>query len=273
MNSHFLENKQLKLFLILAGIFITNALIAEFIGVKIFSLEKTLGIEPFSFSLLGEEGLAFNLSAGVLLWPVVFILTDVINEYYGMRGVKFLSYLAVALIAYGFLMLYFAIGLEPADFWITSHVPLMDASDPNSAAEIADIKSKVGDYNYAYRLVFGQGMWIIVGSIVAFLVGQIVDVAVFHRIKKTTGEKMIWLRATGSTIVSQFIDSFVVLFIAFYLPDVFTLPQVIALGLVAFCYKFLVAILITPLIYLMHNVIDSYLGLEIAEKMKKEAAL
>ena len=277
MNYHFLENKQLKLFLILAGIFITNALIAEFIGVKIFSLEKTIGIEPYSFTLLGEEGLAFNLSAGVLLWPVVFILTDVINEYYGMRGVRFLSFMAVALIGYGFFMLYMAIGLEPADFWPTSHIPVVSESDTfemqkATMEQAADIQAKVGDYNYAYRLVFGQGMWIIIGSLVAFLVGQIVDVFVFHRIKKVTGERKIWLRATGSTIVSQFIDSFVVLFIAFYLGAGWTMATVIALGLVAFCYKFFVAILITPIIYLAHTLIDNYLGVEIAEKMKKEAS-
>jgi len=273
MTSHFLHNKQLKLFLILAGIFITNALIAEFIGVKIFSLEKTIGIAPFNFSLFGEEGLAFNLSAGVLLWPVVFILTDVINEYYGMRGVRFLSFLAVGLIAYGFLMLYFAIGLEPADFWPTSHLPILDSTDPDSIQNFNQIQDKVGDYNYAYRLVFGQGMWIIVGSLVAFLIGQIVDVAVFHRIKRATGGDKIWLRATGSTIASQFIDSFVVLFIAFYIGAGWSIATVIALGLVAFCYKFFVAILITPIIYLAHHWIDEYLGAEIAEDMKTKAAL
>jgi len=273
MNAHFLENKVLKLFLLLAGIFITNALIAEFIGVKIFSLELTLGLEPFSFSLLGEENLSFNLTAGVLLWPVVFLLTDVINEYYGMRGVRFLSYMAVGLIAYGFLMLYFAIGLEPADFWPTSHIPILDPTKPNSATEIAVIKSKVGDYNYAYRLVFGQGMWIIIGSLVAFLIGQIVDVAVFHRIKKATGASKVWLRATGSTIVSQLIDSFVVLFIAFYIGAGWSLATVVAIALVNFVYKFLVAVILTPVIYLAHNLIDNYLGLEIAEKMKREASL
>lgn len=277
MNSHFLANKQLKLFLILAGIFISNALIAEFIGVKIFSLEKTLGIAPFSFSLLGEEGLAFNLTAGVLLWPVVFLLTDVINEYYGMRGVRFLSYLAVALIAYGFLMLYFAIGLEPADFWPTSHIPVVDTNDSlaiqqATLAQAAEAQSKVGDYNYAFRLIFGQGMWIIVGSLVAFLIGQIVDVFVFHEIKKKTGGKMVWLRATGSTIVSQLVDSFVVLFIAFYIGAGWSIGTVLAISLVNFCYKFFVAVLLTPLIYLSHSIIDRYLGVEIAEKLKIEAS-
>jgi len=277
MKSHFLDNKQLKLFVILAGIFISNALIAEFIGVKIFSLEKTLGLEPFSFSLLGEEGLAFNLTAGVLLWPVVFLLTDVINEYYGMRGVRFLSYLTAGLIAYGFLMLYFAIGLEPADFWPSSHIPVVDpktsaAVQAETVQKAAEIQSKMGDYNFGFSLIFGQGMWIIVGSLIAFLIGQIVDVFVFHKIKERTGGKMIWLRATGSTIISQLVDSFVVLFIAFYIGAGWSIATVLAICLVNFCYKFFVAVLLTPLIYLSHSIIDRYLGVEIAEKMKIEAS-
>ena len=83
---------------------------------------------------------------------------------------------------------------------------------------------------------------------------------------------MIWLRATGSTLVSQFIDSFVVLFIAFYLGAGWSMATVVALGLVAYSYKFLVAILMTPVIYLAHYLIDSYLGEELARKMKLEAA-
>ena len=83
-----LSDKKLRLFLVLGGFFITNALVAEFVGVKIFSLEETFGFTPFDWTILGVEGLGFNLTAGVVLWPVVFIMTDVINEYFGHRGVK-----------------------------------------------------------------------------------------------------------------------------------------------------------------------------------------
>jgi len=263
-----LKDKRQKLFLILAGIFITNALIAEFIGVKIFSVEKSLGFSSLDFSLLGIDHMAFNMSAGVLLWPVVFVLTDVINEYFGKKGVRFLSYMAVALILYAFVMIYVAIKLDPADFWITSHIAA-DLSEVEQAA----LKSQVGDYNYAFRIVFGQGLWIIIGSMVAFLMGQILDVMVFHRIKKWTGEKKVWLRATGSTLFSQFIDSFVVLFIAFYIGAGWSLELFLAVGLVNYSYKFLMAILLTPLIYLAHYLIDNYLGKELADKMKMEAAM
>lgn len=261
-----LKDKQARLFLFLGGFFIANALIAEFIGVKIFSLEKTFGMRPIALAFFGQEGLSFNLTAGVLLWPIVFVMTDVINEYYGKRGVRLLSFMAVGLILYAFFMFFLAIRLVPADFWPTSHIL------PSMSSELQEsIRSKVSDYNFAFRLVYGQGLWIIIGSLIAFLVGQVLDVLVFHRIKKTTGERMIWLRATGSTLVSQFVDSFVVLFVAFYLGAGWSLKLVFAIGLVNYIYKFFMAVLLTPLIYIAHDIIEKYLGEELATKLKTEA--
>lgn len=254
-------NKAFRLFLLLAGFFITNALVAEFVGVKIFSFEKTLGIEPFSFSFFGVENLGFNLTAGVVLWPVVFIMTDVINEYFGMKSVRILSYLTIGLIIYAFIMIYFSIGLEPSDWW-----------QFESGKMNADASVHIEDMDLSFNKIMGQGLWIIGGSMVAFLIGQIVDVAIFHRIKKWTGERMIWLRATGSTLISQLIDSYVVLIIAFYIGADWDLSMVIAIGTVNLMYKFIVAVLLTPVIYLAHSIIDKYLGKELSDKMKAEAA-
>ena len=264
-----LSSKTTRLFIVLGGFFIANAIIAEFMGVKIFSLERSLGFHPVNITLLGQSGLSFNLSAGVLLWPVVFVMTDIINEYFGVKGVRFLSFLAVGLITYAFIMYAFAMRLPPADFWPTSHLDNEALTGPQREL----LRSKVGDYNYAYQLVFGQGLWIIIGSLVAFLIGQMVDVLVFHRIKVITGEKSIWLRATGSTLISQFIDSFVVLFIAFYWGANWKLSTVLALGMVNYSYKFIMAIVLTPVIYLLHGWIERYLGEELATKLKTRAAM
>ena len=168
-----LQDKSTRLFIFLGGFFISNAIIAEFIGVKIFAFEGTFGLQPLNWNLFGQVG-SLNFTAGVLLWPVVFIMTDVINEYFGTKGVRLLSYLAVGLIAYAFLMVYAAITLAPADWWV----------GVNSENGVPDMQA-------AFASIFGQGMWIIVGSLVAFLVGQLTDVFVFHRIKKMTGEKYI----------------------------------------------------------------------------------
>ncbi|MEO5564897.1 MAG: queuosine precursor transporter, partial [Chitinophagaceae bacterium] len=194
-----IRHKPTRLFIILSGFFIANALIAELMGVKLFSLESTLGISPIQLNIFGND-FSFNLTAGVLLWPVVFIMTDIINEYYGVTGVRFLSFMAIGLISYAFIMFQGAIHLTPAGFWVGNYA-----------------QQGVPDADKAYRAIFGQSSWIIVGSLFAFMVGQVLDVFIFHKIKKLTGEKQIWLRSTGSTVVSQFVDSFVVLFIAFYI--------------------------------------------------------
>lgn len=257
-----ISHKSTRLFLILAGFFIANALIAEIIGVKIFSLEKTLGFSPLGITLFGQT-LDVNLTAGVLLWPVVFIMTDIINEYYGMRGVRFLSWLTAGLIAFAFLIFQGAMWLTSADFFLTSKTG-----------------SNVPNMQDAYRAVLGQGGFIIIGSLTAFILGQLIDVFIFHKIKKATGEKNIWMRATGSTLVSQFIDSFVVLFIAFYVGTrvnqqgndfVWPFGLFIAVGVVNYIYKFIVAILMTPVIYWVHHRIESYLGPELATQMKQSA--
>jgi uncharacterized integral membrane protein (TIGR00697 family) len=260
MIKQILSDKSTKLFLILSGFFIANAMIAEFIGVKIFSLEDTIGIKRLELPLFGSN-FSFHLTAGVLLWPVVFIMTDIINEYYGSKGVKFLSYLTVTLIAYSFLMFSGAIGLKPSEYFT--------------------IGNGIDNADNAFKGIFGQGLWIIIGSMVAFLIGQVLDVFVFHRIKRVTGEKSIWLRATGSTLISQLVDSFVVLFIAFYIGrrlqegqgDAWSLKQILVTGTGNYIYKFIVAIVLTPLIYLIHGVIERYLGHEKAAEMKKAAML
>lgn len=260
MSSTLLSSKPTRLFIILGGFFIANALLAEFLGIKIFSLEKLLGLAPLSMNIFGVEDLGFNLTAGVLLWPVVFVMTDIINEYFGRKGVRFLSWLVVGLILYAFLMAYLAIQTPPNGWW-------------QSISGMRDTPGEsLPDMNLAYRRIFGQGLWIIAGSVIAFLIGQLIDVIVFHRIRKMTGEDKIWLRATGSTLVSQFIDSFIVLIIAFYIGADWDLVRVLAIGIVNYMYKFTMAILLTPAIYLVHHRIDRYLGPTLAAEMKQQAA-
>lgn len=237
--------KKQNLFFILFGFFLTTALLAELIGVKIFSLEKILGIEPLSISLLGFDNLSLNLSAGVILWPIVFIISDIINEYFGKYGVMKISYTTAVFILFGFGIVYLATQLPPADFWI----------EINNK----DVNGNNFNINYAFQLLFGQGLGIIIGSLVAFLLGQLIDAMVFQKIKILTGPNFIWLRATGSTVISQLIDSFVVLFIAFHLFGKWDLKLVFAVGIINFCYKTTIAILMIPVLYLIHFSIDRYL--------------
>lgn len=254
MIQNILKDKPTKLFITITAFFVANALIAECIGGKIFSLEKLLGLEPAKLTLFGQPNLSFNLSCGVLLWPLEFIITDIVNEYYGPRAVRRISYIAVALISYAFCTFYMAINFPPADFWISS-----------------GSENRIPNMNDAFTSIFGQGMWIIVASIIAFLVSQIVDVTIFHKIKKVTGEKKVWLRTTGSTVISQLADSFIVVFIAFKIGRGWTWSTVLSISLLGYSYKFLIAVILTPVLYIVEKRIENYVGADAARQMKLSA--
>lgn len=210
------QTKKDTVYVVLAGIFITNAVTAELIGGKL--------IDVFGIPM----------SIGILPWPIVFITTDLINEYFGEKGVRRLSYITACLITYCFFILFFAMR-------IPAHPDIPGVTDAQFSA------------------VFGQSQWIIVGSITAFLVSQLIDVTLFHFVKNKTGGKMLWLRSTGSTVISQFFDSFIVLGIAFYLTGKMTTEQYIQSGLAGYLVKLSIAVLLTPLIYLAHSLIDKYI--------------
>lgn len=250
------EHKKQRLFLFLCGLFLTNALIAEIVGSKIFSVESLLGISPVQIPIGGQR-FDFNMTAGVVNWPVVFITSDIINEYFGRRGVKRISFLTAGFIVYMFGVIYIATILPPAQFWMEVNA----ADDAGNAFNI----------NEAFSRIFRQGMGIMVGSITAFLLGQLLDISVFSWLRKVTGGKYIWLRATGSTMFSQLVDSFLVIGIAFYIFGDWSLKQVFSVSTVNYLYKGAVAILLTPLLYIAHYLIDSYLGRENAERMIREA--
>lgn len=245
MNQKPFLNKRTNLFLILSGIFITNALIAEFGGVKIFSFEALLGLSPAHINLFGSP-LDFNMSVGVLIWPLVFILSDIINEYFGKQGVRRISFFTAILIAYCFIIILAWTKMPPADFWLKING--------------LDNQGRPFDINYAYLTIFRQGLGIIIGSLTAFLVSQLIDAYTFHWFKGITGHKYLWLRATGSTVISQLFDSFIILTIAFYVFGNWTVEQVFKVGVVQYSYKVLLAILLTPVVYLVHYIIDRYLG-------------
>jgi queuosine precursor transporter len=250
-----ISSRPTRLFMLLTAFFVGNAIVAEFVGVKIFALEPTIGLPAFGWNLFGQSG-SLSFTAGVLIWPIVFIMTDVINEYFGRGGVRFISFAAAGMITYAFLFAYAAIHLAPAEWWIR-----------------VNAERGVPDMQAAYGTVFGQGLWTIGGSLTAFLVGQVIDVAIFHRIRQATGERWIWLRATASTAVSQLLDSFVVLYIAFVLgPQQWPLSLFLAVGTVNYCYKMVMAVALSPLIYVARSQIERYLGPIEAGRLKAEAA-
>ena len=215
-------------YLALAGFFVTNAILGEVTGGKLFTFGP------------------FTMSIGVIPWPVVFITTDLINEYFGRDGVRRLTYTTIGLIAYAFVILYLSIQVPAASF-----SPVTDTQ---------------------FRAVFGQSLWIIVGSIIAFGISQLVDVGVFWLVRHKTGGKHLWMRATGSTLVSQLIDSIVIIGIAFWLPGKIKTEEFFTVAAANYSYKMLIAVAVTPLLYIGHSIIDRYLGIEESHRLIERSA-
>jgi uncharacterized integral membrane protein (TIGR00697 family) len=236
-------SRKQKLFIFLFGLFLTNAIVAEIIGVKIVSIEMSLGLSPLHYLTPWGDYWDLNQTAGALNWPIVFITSDIINDYFGKKGVRFISVTTAVFIAFSFLVIYASTRLVPADFWV----------EVNKGVDNFNI-------NTAFSRIFRQGLGIILGSLSAFLVSQLLDALVFEKIKARTGKKHIWLRATGSTLISQLVDSVLVIGIAFYLFGNWSLSQWMNVSLNNYLYKFVVAILFTPLLYAAHYLIEKYLA-------------
>jgi uncharacterized integral membrane protein (TIGR00697 family) len=203
-----LNSKKQIIFTIFAGIFITSAIVAELISAK--SVPTPLS----------------PIIAGIIPWPIVFLLTDVMNEYFGKKTVKRLSYITAGLIAFCFLLVFIAVEMP---------------TDANSYLSDSE-----------FRKAFGGSLPIMVGSITAFLVSQLVDVQLFGIFNKLTNGRMIWLRSTGSTVISQLIDGFIVLFIGFWLPGVYSFQEILVFWISGYSVKLIIAVLLTPFVYLMH---------------------
>jgi uncharacterized integral membrane protein (TIGR00697 family) len=223
-------------FAVLGAFFLTNAIMAEMVGGKV------IYIGPESWSMFGARPAA---TVGVFMWPVVFVTTDLINEYFGKRGVRRITLLTAGMIAYAFVLL-----------WITSMPP--------AAPFGVDDKS--------FKNVFGQSQWIIVGSLTAFLLSQLVDVVVFHWLRRRSGPRMLWLRSTGSTVVSQVIDSIVVIWIGLALPKHWTAMEFVQVAIPNYLIKLVIALAMTPVIYLVHSWVERYLGHSYAQELAEAAA-
>lgn len=238
-----LHSKRTRLLLILSAIFISSAITAELISSKLFQVHLNFG-----FIHLGS----YVTIIGIIPWPVVFLTTDIVNEFFGRKVVRWLSVLTCFMIAYAFLIVFIA--MQPAAFTGSAEQPIPGV--PTDAT---------------FNLVFGQSLFIIIGSITAFLVSQLIDSLLFWFIRERTGGKMIWLRSTGSTLVSQLADSFIVLYIGFVITGRLTYEQLITIGFTNYVLKLLIAVALTPLVYLFHFIVKRYLGADAYEQIKHSA--
>jgi uncharacterized integral membrane protein (TIGR00697 family) len=198
------DRKQ-HLYLWLAAIFITALIVGDIIGGRFFHVA------------------GHNLSAGMLLFPLTFVLTDVVNEFYGAIGAKRLTFLGLGMAGFTFLMINIVLALPP---------------------------SRVGLPAETAATVLGNSRRLYVASLSAYLIGQLSDITIFGIFRRITGHRMIWLRATGSTLVSQALDTIVVNFVLLIGKE--SMGSILNIIRDSYVVKIVVAIGLTPLIYAAH---------------------
>lgn len=239
MRQAYVLSRPQKLFVVCAAVFLTALVVAEATASKFFTAFEL----PFAINILGQEFTSVIMTAGVIAFPITFIVTDLMNEYFGKKGIKFVTLVGMVMIIFEFALLQIAMAVPTSSI---SPVP-----------------------DEAFNVVFGASGRIIFGSLVAYGIGQFADITIFHWLRKRTNGKHLWLRATGSTFGSQFLDTFIVLLVAF--AGQLSFQEIIAITLFNYGYKFIIAIVITPVIYAAHWVMDRYLGAEMASELIAQA--
>lgn len=223
------------LYLWLAALYITSLVLANIIGVKLFRF-------PLDLGPLGS--LSVEHTMGMLPFPITFLLTDLINEYYGKRGARRVVYISLAMAAFAWMLI-----------WISRKAPTLEGIPGTATAA-------------SFENVFGAASLMYIASLVAFLCGALLDILLFGVFKRLTKGKMVWLRATGSTVISQLFDSFVVTSVFFlFIPMLLgnepaKVGWVLGTALTGYILKFVLAVLVTPFIYLGRWMIRQWVGLK-----------
>jgi hypothetical protein len=211
-----------KVFFVLGATFVTCLVVADIIG----------GAKLVEVGSLGDWPIRF--SVGMLAFPVTFVLTDLLNDYFGPRATRFLTLVGLAMLCVVFPVLLAASALPAA---------------PNTMFP-----------EEWFNQIFGSSLRVIIASLTAYIVGQFLDIWVFGVFKRLSKGRFLWLRATGSTIVSQAVDTIIVAFVLFG----GSLPAADIWNIIANSYviKFVIAVAMTPVLYLAHAVLHRVLHLK-----------
>jgi uncharacterized integral membrane protein (TIGR00697 family) len=219
-------DKRVRLFVVLAAAFCTALVVADIIGVKLFEVH------------LGP--LVAVMSVAMIAFPVTFVLTDLLHEFYGRKAARFVTWLGLGMALFTFATIHIASDIGWA--------PVTRAPDYRGTVETA------------FNNVFGGSQRILIASMVAYVAGQLTDIAVFHLLKRLSHNRWLWLRATGSTVVSQLIDTVMFQLVSW----VSVLPAGVLLNIILTSYavKLLVAVGLTPIIYAAHALVERLLGMK-----------
>jgi uncharacterized integral membrane protein (TIGR00697 family) len=214
-----------RLFLVLAGVFTTCLVVGDLIGGKLIEVPMPAWTAV--------------ITVGMIPFPVTFLLTDLLNEFYGKRAARFVTYLAFGCAVLTYLFL-----------WIGGAIPI---------AGFTRSEDWTGVTEQAFANVFLGSQRMITASLSAYMVSQLVDIFVFHALKRLTGGKLLWLRATGSTLISQAIDTVAINLIAW--TGILGTDQIVKVILSSYGVKVAIAIGLTPLIYMGHAAMERWLSI------------
>ena len=238
---------------VLCALFVGFFVAAEVLGGKLFRF-TLFGLGPDDIGL--GDGQEFAATAGILAFPLTFVMTDIVNEYFGRPIVRLFTWIAIAV----------NLLLQPV-IRAAIAVPAISFTPGISDA----------DMQRGFQIAFGQTTSIVFASLCAFAIAQWLDALVFTRLRHLTGGKYLWLRAQGSTIVSQMIDTIAVIYLAFVVipkltgGQAWSISNAFSVSVTNYVYKFVIAVGSTPVLYFVHAAVDRYLGKETAEALVHHA--
>jgi uncharacterized integral membrane protein (TIGR00697 family) len=207
-----MDRKQ-RLFVWIAGLFVSALIAGDLIGGKFF---RVAGLD---------------LSVGMIPFPLTFVLTDIVNEFYGTEGARRITFLGLGMAIFVFTVINVALALP-----VSPESPMSQE---------------------LFARAFGWSSRLYVASLVAYVVGQLLDIWIFQLFLRITGHKFLWLRATGSTVFSQAIDTLVVNFVL--LSGKRPVEFILTVARNGYAVKLLIAVSMTPLIYLGRGLFLRYL--------------
>ncbi len=215
-----------KLFLALSALFVTSLVVGDIIGGKL------MGVPLF--------GATHFLSVGFIPFPITFLLTDLLNEFYGKQAARTVTWVGFGMAVFTLVVLTVAVAVPWHPETLT---PEWKGLTPAP-----------------YDAVFASGRQILVASMTAYVVAQLIDIAVFTRIKALTRGRFLWLRATGSTVISQLVDTVIIQSLVW--SGNLSIPKLTNLVIASWVGKVLIALLLTPLIYAGHAIVERVLKIE-----------
>ena len=246
-----LHARRERVFLVLSGLFLGTLAMLNILGISRF-------IKLGELTTDGGTPLVFAIAVGVLPYPLTFLCTDFISEFYGRRRANFV-------VAVGLVLNIWVVFV----MWLGGVLPGFEVLDPATGEMVRDAAGRLPVFFEIRALTFGA----VTASMVAYMAAQFCDVYVFHFWKRLTRGKLLWVRNNGSTMISQLVDSTAVILITHYYAHALPIDPAQPVGrqlalfiLTGYTFKFAIAAVDTLPFYLGVRWLSKYLEIDPTEE-------